>query len=88
MLRITRVENGGSVTLVLEGSLLGLWVQELLDACTPPPGLTRPTHLDLAGVTFVDAAGSRLLRNLITQGIEIAACSRFVAELLKLEMQS
>ena len=88
MLRITRIENGAGATLRLEGSLLGPWVQELSDACSGKPGLVPANSLDLAGVTFVDAAGTRLLRDLITQGIEIAACSRFVAELLRLEMQS
>ena len=35
-----------------------------------------------AAVSFVDSAGTQLLRDLIRRGIAIAACSAFVAELL------
>lgn len=84
MLRITRVPGSQSQTLKLEGSLLEPWVDEVLEACRSTP--TR-TKLDLTGITFVDAAGTRLLCDLIKRGIEIAACSSFVAELLHLEVQ-
>jgi hypothetical protein len=33
----------------------------------------------------VNAAGIQLLRNLMAEGVEIAACSSFVGELLHLE---
>ena len=36
----------------------------------------------MAAVTFVNAAGAELLRELIRQGITITQCSAFVAELL------
>jgi hypothetical protein len=42
-------------------------------------------RLDLAAVTYVDAAGVELLRDLIAEGVEIAACSSFVHELLQLK---
>ena len=87
MLRLTRIENGGRAILKLEGSLLGPWVREVLDvfaSADPAP----PTSLDLSHVTFVDAAGTRLLRDLIDRGIQIAARSPFVAELLSPEINT
>ena len=39
--------------------------------------------LNLAAVTFADAAGVELLRELVGEGVEIAACSGFVGELLR-----
>jgi hypothetical protein len=41
-------------------------------------------NLDLSALIFVDAAGERLLRELIARGIEVVACSSYVAELLRL----
>jgi hypothetical protein len=41
--------------------------------------------LDLAAVTFLNAAGAELLHELIRQGIIITRCSAFVAELLHVE---
>jgi hypothetical protein len=38
----------------------------------------------LADVTYADAAGVQMLRDLMREGIEIAACSNFLAELLHL----
>src|SRR5262249_22119178 len=48
----------------------------------------RRLRLDLAAVTYADAAGLQLLRDLMAEGVGIAACSSFVGELLHLEPQS
>jgi hypothetical protein len=79
MLRITAT-TGGEL-LKLEGKLLGPWVGELARACDRP----RPPRLDLAGLTFADAAGARLLRELLVRGATVAGSSTFIAELLRLE---
>ena len=86
MLRITRLfPDGLAVTVKLEGELVGDWVVATRDACTIF-GRTAPRlRLDLAAVTFVDAAGVRLLRDLLAEGAEIATCSGFVGELLHRE---
>jgi len=71
-MKIARVDDGasGSIrTLKLEGKLLGPWVDELPRACqelkTPPSGL----RMNLAGVTFIDPAGIKLLGDLIRRGL-------------------
>jgi ABC-type transporter Mla MlaB component len=66
----------------LEGKLLGPWVDELRSACTPPLERHELVQLNLAAVTFVDAAGAELLRELINHGVAITGCSGFVAALL------
>lgn len=82
MLRITRIAYSESVqTLKLEGKLLEAWVSEVRNACAPSPGWSGRTRLDLSAVTFADATGIELVRELLRQGVEIAACSGFVAEL-------
>ena len=59
---------------------LPIWVSAARAACAIRG--RRPPHLDLAAVTYVDAAGLQLLRDLVAEGVEIAACSSFVGELL------
>jgi hypothetical protein len=84
MLRLTRIVDSHSAqTLKLEGKLLGPWVEEVCRACVSVAVSSHRTSLDLSALTFVDAAGERLLRDLIGQGLEIAACSSYVAELLR-----
>ena len=86
MLKITEIaRNDSRRTFKLEGKLLGPWVDELRNACTQPLALLEQIGLDLAAVTFVNAAGAELLRELIRRGIIITRCSAFVAELLHAE---
>jgi hypothetical protein len=70
-------------TIQLEGKLLRPWVDEVRKACESGKGPTGRTSLDLSALTFVDAAGEKLLREMIGQGIEVVACSSYVAELLR-----
>jgi hypothetical protein len=87
MLRITTVAGSGSdLTVRLEGKLRGPWVDEVRRACAAgaaPPAVLR---LDLAAVSFADAAGAQLLRELIQAGAVVGPCSGFVAALLEGEL--
>ena len=86
MLKITEIaRNDSGRTFKLEGKLLGPWVDELRNVCTQPLDRAEQLGLDLAAVTFVNAAGAELLRELIRQGIIITQCSAFVGELLHAE---
>jgi anti-anti-sigma regulatory factor len=86
VLKITEVSRSDSaITFRLEGKVLAPWVDELRRICTEPPHESRQIRLDLTAVTFMDAAGAELVRDLIRQGIVIAQCSGFVAELLHVD---
>jgi hypothetical protein len=76
------------LTIKLEGEIVGPWVSTVRDACAKRDGRPRRPRLDLAAVTYVDAAGARLLRELVAEGVEIAACSSYVGELLRQENPS
>jgi anti-anti-sigma regulatory factor len=83
VLRITRLfPRGRGLTIRLEGELLGPWVGSVRDACAARGRRPRRLRLDLAAVSYVDAAGVQLLRDLAAEGAEIAAGSSFVGELL------
>ena len=87
MLKITRLPGKGRVlTIKLEGEMLAPWVGAVREACKQRGCRPRRLRLDLAAATYADAAGAQLLRDLMREGIEIAACSSFLAELLQLEI--
>jgi anti-anti-sigma regulatory factor len=84
VLRITRLSpKGRGLTIKLEGELVGAWVGAARAACAARG--RRPRRLDLAAVTYVDAAGLQLLRDLVAEGAEIAARSSFIGALLDLK---
>jgi len=84
VLKITRlVHKGRGLTIKLEGEIVGAWVGSVRDACAIC-GNRRP-RLDLAAVTYVDAAGVQLLRDLMAEGVEIAARSGIVGAVLHLD---
>jgi ABC-type transporter Mla MlaB component len=86
MLMITcLVENGVTRTLKLEGKLQGPWVQEFKTACDGAEQPPCRLRLDLASLSFVDAAGVACLQELIRKGVPVVACSAFVACLLGLD---
>jgi anti-anti-sigma regulatory factor len=75
MLRITTSDSPRVLTLRLEGRLEGPWVREL-EQCwrSMLDGASRPTvHVDLTGVTYIDAAGKARLAQMHEQG------ARFIA---------
>jgi anti-anti-sigma regulatory factor len=90
MLRISQraAENeGGPTCLRLEGQVTGPWVQELRRVCTETLGnngrSTEHLIIDLAGVSFLDADGIGLFRELAARRVLFTNCSSFVAEQLR-----
>jgi anti-anti-sigma factor len=90
MLRISRETTADSknrVVLRLEGQVTGLWVEEVRRTCDEAIGVNgrrgNPLVLDLADVSFVDAAGVVLLRELAARGADLVNGSLFVMEQLK-----
>jgi ABC-type transporter Mla MlaB component len=73
--KITFQRNQTSTTLRLEGKLTGLWVDEVARAwCDVVSTLpTKSVTVDLAGVTFIDSEGIKLIRWLFEQGSRLRA---------------
>ncbi len=80
MLRITKAMREGRDLIVLEGRLVGRWVDELERTCR---GSSRPLVLVLSGVTFADPHGVAALRRMRTRGAELERASTFLQELLR-----
>ena len=84
MLKISQIEsNDNSVTLKLEGRLVGPWVGEARETCEAFLAAGRLVKLNLAEVSFVDPDGVKLLKQLVPRGVTLIGCSLFVEEQLK-----
>jgi ABC-type transporter Mla MlaB component len=87
MLKISQAGTPNrSVTLKLEGRVVGPWVAELHQVCDTLLAENRALRLDLTDVTFADAGGVAVLSGLKLRGVTVTNCSPFVAEQLKSPM--
>ena len=90
MLRISRTplaELKKQDLLRLEGQVTGPWVEELRRVCAETLGNNghggNDLVLDLAGVSFLDADGVALFRELAARRVSFTNSSAFIAEQLK-----
>jgi len=84
MLRITFNETESGMELVLEGRIVGPWVQELERVWveTAPRLGSKKLSIDLRNVTYADASGKRVLRTIFSQsGAELVANSLGIQDL-------
>src|SRR5579862_8243349 len=72
MLRITTEKKRGKTVLSVEGRLTGAWV-EALAQCWRTRTPEEKFSVDLCGVTFIDAAGKALLKEIHEQGGRLIA---------------
>ena len=86
MLRVTLQESDNAVKLMLEGRVAGPWVDELNRAwgeAVPRIG-SKSVSIDLRNVTYADAAGKRVLRNIFSQsGAKLEGSSLGIQDLAK-----
>jgi hypothetical protein len=92
MLRVTPRKEGSIEIWDVEGKIAGDWVKEL-ERCwrehSPEPGIGVRIHLK--SVTFIDAAGKKLLAEMHRQGMEIKGCgcmARAVVEDIEREAEA
>jgi ABC-type transporter Mla MlaB component len=71
------------VRLVLEGRLVGPWVNELRKQSEQALSQAKNVTLDLGKVSFVDPSGVALLRELGDRQVEHVNCSIFISQQLK-----
>jgi len=84
MLKISQTGTPNhSVTLKLEGRVVGPWVEELRRICEPLLAEDRALKLDLAEVSYVDAEGVLTLNRFKSRGVKLNNCSPFVEQQIK-----
>ena len=75
MLRITTEKKRGKIFLAVEGRVAGPWVAAL-EQCWRELHVASPQekfHINLCGVSFIDAAGKVLLKEIYRQGGQLVA---------------
>src|SRR5712664_3960432 len=74
MLRVTTEKRRGKTVLSVEGRLAGPWVGALEQCWRELTGSRQEKlHIDLCGVSFIDAAGKVLLKEIHRQGGRLVA---------------
>ena len=84
MLRITQsVGDSGMVRLKVEGRLVGRAMEELETVADAALAAGEPPALDIAAVSYADAAGVELLCRLQARGAALLGASAFLLELIE-----
>jgi ABC-type transporter Mla MlaB component len=78
MLRIDAIETDGTALLKLEGRVMGAWVDEVRRSCRDALGRGVTVTIDLASVSYVDAEGIALLRELASRRVALANTTPFI----------
>jgi len=75
LIRITQNRARSSWHLLVEGTLSGVWVDELARCWLAARAAANgdPMSVDLTGVTFVDDKGRLLLAQMFQSGVELRA---------------
>ena len=84
---LTHTDSRAGYTFKVEGQVIGRWVDELRRVCEEAlagnSSLGHRLVLDLDGLSFLDAAGIALFRELAARNVSFTNCSVFIAEQLK-----
>ena len=80
-------DSRDGIVFKVEGQVIGQWVDELRRVCDEAlaahNGHGDELVLDLEGLSFLDAAGFALFRELAARNVSFTNCSVFIAEQLK-----
>jgi RNA polymerase sigma-70 factor (ECF subfamily) len=82
VLRVTTSQSNDLVELRVEGELTESTTHEVEELCRSYLNDGRKLVLRLAGATFADRTGVKLLRDLQKKGVMLTECSGFFSELL------
>jgi anti-anti-sigma regulatory factor len=75
-MKISSRRRGKTVVIEAAGKLVGPWVKEL-EQCWRSTA-SSPVRVDLTGVTFIDDAGTDLLRTMHRERVELVAEGCFI----------
>ena len=84
MLKITRVaESNQEITLQLDGSVAGQWIELLRTTAESVMGEGLQLTIDLENICFIDCDGLALIKSLMGQGVRQVNAPLFVADQLR-----
>ena len=84
MLRITTGEKEDSIVFSIEGRLCGAWADEARGEWVRFSERVNghPIVLDLAGLTYVDHAGERLLAEILSTGARVRSSGVLISHIV------
>jgi anti-anti-sigma regulatory factor len=82
VLRISRIDEGRSLCLKVEGRLSGDGVALLEGELAEAARTTAELSLDLSAVDFASLPATEMLRAATARGVRVVACSPFLSKLL------
>lgn len=84
MLRITVVESPSERRWVLQGRLIGPWAAELKTSWkkTHADAKGRVNVVDLREVTFIDAAGEKVLSRMMQEDAQFVVCGVYATHVI------
>ena len=83
MLRITEIpEDDKTITLKLEGKLIGVWITYLDRKCAYRKKKGYTVVLDFSGVTFIESRGVAMLERIKDDRVRAVNCSPFIRSIL------
>jgi hypothetical protein len=87
MIRIWTTNESGVITVIVEGQLVGEYVDAVDTSVVQAMGAGKPVHLFLRDVSHIDEGARKLLSRLASEGVALSASgvysSYLVAELGK-----
>ncbi len=73
MIRVFAANEPNSVTLTIDGQLVGEYVEAVKASTHEAIGQKKPVHLFLRNVSHIDEQGRTLLANLAAEGVRLSA---------------
>ena len=78
MIRIQTANNPGSITIAIDGQLVGDYVEEVEASIRKAASEPRKNvHLFLRNISHIDETGHSLLSRLAAQGVELSAAGLY-----------
>ena len=73
MIRINRINERSTLRLIVEGTLSGVWVNELEKCWLEAESTDALVRVELSGVGYIDDSGKKLLKSMVKKGAELSA---------------
>ena len=77
MIRIQAAYNPGSITIAIDGQLIGGYVAEVEASIRKSMEQYKDVHLFLRNVSHIDEEGQALLSRLAAQGVQLSAAGPY-----------
>jgi hypothetical protein len=83
MFRVSKTEERSRTVIVLDGQLMGDYVEAIEACCCQAISSGKPVHLFLRDISTVDESGCAMLRRLAAKGVSVFASGVYTSYLVQ-----